>query len=219
MDHCRVALVWVAVVFHHRFVFAYGQHRDVDEMAGDSARRSQPLYPDDFPGVFFGELHATFGVGSHGETGFFSVVADQSAISHFVATGGFGRFCQRGQRAGGHGLRGKTDVAGALGSANNRVPYFMRGGNFHSLLADVPAFQRGVLDGSFAGDCLGVLQFVQHRAVAGRRVSRFFQGVLPVCASHAVGGKRSCQVVDTTPGIAPGNVIAGGHDRGLLRRF
>ena len=62
------------------------------------------------------------------------------------------------------------------GGATGGLRRAVRGGGDDSLLADVHPGDDLFLDGSGAGDCLGLLQSVQHRTDAGRGVQGRVQG-------------------------------------------
>ena len=86
-----------------------------------------------------------------------------------------GGFVNAASGAGGDGLRGPA-IAPATPSAAQVAVLLavVRGGRPDPLFADVPAGERGVLDRAGAGDRVGLLQPLQHRAAAGRGVPRDF---------------------------------------------
>ena len=90
-------------------------------------------------------------------------------VSH--AAGGHPVFCQRRVCRVRDGVRGAQAGAASDGDAIRRVRGAVRGGAAGALLAHVHARLDQLLDRARAGDCLWLLQSVQHRADAGRGVS------------------------------------------------
>ncbi len=88
-----------------------------------------------------------------------------------------------------------------------------------TLFVDVPARERQFLDGARAGDCVGVLQSVQHRPAAGFGISRFVQGSIYVCHSHAAGRQCAGASARRQTQFAAASAAVAGDGRGVLAGF
>ena len=108
-----------------------------------------------------------------------------------TAAGGHPVVCQRRVRRVRHVFRGAQTASASDGCAILRLCRAVRRRAAGSLLADVHPGRDQFLDGAGAGHRVGLLQPVQHRADAGRGVSRRIQGGVHLRAAGAAGEQRA----------------------------
>ena len=164
-------LCFVGVLFSQT-----SNHWHLDGVAGRAAHRGKQFHSRDLSGVFFGELHEPFRTRPHGENGLFVVAAGQHAFSCFDTAGGHPVVCQCRVRRLRHDFRGGEIAFASDSRAIARLRRPVRRRPCGALLVDVHACLRELLDGARTRHRVGLLQSVQHRAVAGRGVSRRVQG-------------------------------------------
>lgn len=166
-------------------------YRHLDEMADGAAHRREQFHPADLPGVFPDELHGDVGTRPHRQDGFSARIAGQHALHRLHAAGGFGRVRQCALRRLHHDLGGGEIAFASVVWTIYRLHRVVLRGDFDPLLADVHADFDQFLDGARTGPRVGLLQPVQHRADAGRDISRRVQGGFHVRAADVAGLKRA----------------------------
>jgi len=104
----------------HRGIYLHTEnHRKLDEWQVGAADWREPFHPANLPGVFFGELHKSFGAGAVGQTRTSFAAAGEHAVHHFVPAGGPGRVCERLLGGGPHDIR-TGEIAGHTHLVSNK---------------------------------------------------------------------------------------------------
>jgi len=165
-------------------------HRLVDEVADGDAGRREQFHPADLPGVFSDELHGSFGTRPHGQMDFLLALPVNTRFLVSLRVVDLGAFV--------NALFGLCVLIFATRERECIQRPFKCGGFsalcivgiliHYSLMFILASISFGRCGGRAS---YGLLQSVQHRADAGRGVSRRVQGGVHVRAAGAAGEQRA----------------------------